>query len=1066
MNHRTPKGLVLLLLIALAIGLWGSTAQAAGEAESDTDIVFALDVSRSMQTDNNFGKVRDRLIEFIQDELDLETNVVVITFGADVRLVARQMVKNDADKAALIGPLKQVKADAEGTYIAGGVEMALEQLRALRRQSPDRTGMLVMLTDGKNEPPDNVPPDQLATFDKLRTKYGGLADFKPNKDWFFWYCFIGDAEKEVREFAESMGGESKPVVGPWKFLKVRFNRGLVKLPDVSPGNWTSEYPTAADRQLGDVLSVSTRNPGQYDLQISNVILDDAKPGERIAVAPRIIRMDKREQPVVLKLVGENIAPGERRGRIIFRAPGKMVFVQPQQLTVTFRAVEAVVTVTPGGGVQFGRLLPGGSVERTIELVPNEAASRLATGKPLRLALPKDLPGGVQLVAEPASPQLGAATSVRLKMIAAADAALPAEGYRGTIEFSGVTGLGFRPSTLPVSFEASRPEIDVLPETVDFGTVAPGSESMREIVLIPNEVAAAVGATMVVSADASLPKGLTLEMEPAQTAVKAKTSIRLKLRVAADTALTGDLQGTVSLKTADRAIAVAHPQIVWRTKTAEAVIDVTPGDQIDFGELEPGQRQTRSLWLTPSRAAAARKPRVRFSADAGPQGGSVSFSPPEVTVEAKREIQVTLTAGRARGPQQLRLKLACDSPGAELAARELAAKYSGQEGGIVIDARELKYADLFPGECRPELRVRVAASPGAIGDTVRLAWSFEGLPKGMAAKPTLEQFTVSQPSEQVLIELAIQGGVAGTYQGKVRFTAKSRVRPAELPVQIHVTQRLVELVDTPEEWLIKVSPFFPRGTRELPLVARASRAAAGTTILLRSPAELTDGIALEVDPSPLKVKPGENPVNVTATVELRRGFLAQEFAGQMDVVVDAPQTVVHPATLRWRVVVPGLWPYLAGAIALVLVLWWPHRRVKVLSGNEEVGGLKLEKRPEAAKVLLQGAEKAEGAMLLIGKLRKYNVYVGSPGQARVAISDVVVQGDSAVRPRHVRIFRRGSRHWIQAMHPITIVVGDTRRSVGRGRKERLYNDDKLQIGQAVLVFRNPGDPRPQQAMRRR
>ena len=40
------------------------------------------------------------------------------------------------------------------------------------------------------------------------------------------------------------------------------------------------------------------------------------------MAPQSIRMDKREQPVVLQLSGQNIVSGEHRGRIIFRAPAR------------------------------------------------------------------------------------------------------------------------------------------------------------------------------------------------------------------------------------------------------------------------------------------------------------------------------------------------------------------------------------------------------------------------------------------------------------------------------------------------------------------------------------------------------------------------------------------------------------------------------------------------------------------------------------------------------------------------------------------------------------------------
>ncbi len=745
----------------------------------------------------------------------------------------------------------------------------------------------------------------------------------------------------------------------------------------------------------------------------------------------------------------------------------MVFVRPQQFAVTLRAVEALVTVAPHDGVQFGRLLPGGAVEKTIELLPNEAASRLAAGKPVQVVLPKDLPQGVKLVAEPAAPQLGTPITVRLRITAAADAALPAQGYKGKIEFSGLAGLAFRPPGLPMSFEASRPEIDVTPETIDFGTVGPGGEAVREIYFSPNEAASAATTTVSLANETRAAKGVGVEIDPAQVAIKGKTTIHVKLRLAANAAATGELKGAILVKAADRAVGLARNRLIWRARTAKAVVDVIPGDQLDFGALEPGQRQTRSLWLAPNEAAAAKKPTVRLDADGLPAGASLSFEPKMVAVGRKQEVKVTLVAGPELGPQKVKLKLTSDSPDVELAVSRLAAIYAAETGWIKFDVDQLDYGDLLPGNSVAERRVRVAASQGAIGDTVRLDWDFGKLPQGMSVTPLLKQVTISQAGQEATLGLSLLVAVPGSYEGKVVFHAKSAVRPTELPVRIRVPQRLVEIVGAPEEWSIKVWPFFPRGAGELPLVARANPAAAGTTISLRSRGELPNGITLDMNPSSLKVAMGENSMHLVASVESGWHLFTREFAGQMDVVADSPQTVVRPAVLRWRVVVPGLWPYLAGAILLALLVWWPHRPVKVLKGNEAVGGLKLEEKPATVKVLLQGAEKRNGEMLLIGMLKKYSVYVGAPKQAKDAIRGVAIQGDSAVHARHVRIYRRGSRHWIHALHPITVIAANARRSIGRGGKERLYHDDKLQIGQVVLTFRNPGDVRPRQpAVRRR
>ena len=485
----------------------------------------------------------------------------------------------------------------------------------------------------------------------------------------------------------------------------------------------------------------------------------------------------------------------------------MVFIQPQQLAVTFRAVEAVVAIAPGDGLQFGRLLPTGSVEKSIELLPNEAASRLAGGKSLQIVLPKDLPRGVRFVAEPAAPRLGAATTVKLKMTAAADAVFSPEGYKGKIEFAGVAGLSFRPGSLPVSFEASQPEIDLLPERVDFGTVAPGSESVREIYLSPNEAAAAVATTVSMTSDTALPKGASLEIDPPQVLVKGRTAVHVKLRLAADAVTIGELKGAIRLKVADQAVALAHHRLPWQAKTAKAVVDVIPGDKLDFGMLEPGQRQTRSLWLAPNEAAAAKKPTVRLDADGLPAGASVSFKPQTIMVDQKQEVKVTLVAGSELGQQKVKLKLTSESPDVELAVSQLTAVYGAETGWIKFDVERLDYLGLPPGDSTPEFRVRVAASQGAIGDTVRLAWDFGKLPPGMSVVPSLKQVTISQAGQEVAVPLVLKGAVRGDYEGTVKLTAKSRVLPAELPVQIHVMERLVELVDVPEEWLIKVQCSF-------------------------------------------------------------------------------------------------------------------------------------------------------------------------------------------------------------------------------------------------------------------
>ena len=115
---------------------------------------------------------------------------------------------------------------------------------------------------------------------------------------------------------------------------------------------------------------------------------------------------------------------------------------------------------------------------------------------------------------------------------------------------------FQPQQFIVTFRASRPEIDVTPETIHFGTIGPGGEAAREIYLNPNEAAAAVGTTISLANEASLPKGASIEINTPQVAVKGKTTVHVKLRLAADAVATGELKGAILLKVADQAVALA------------------------------------------------------------------------------------------------------------------------------------------------------------------------------------------------------------------------------------------------------------------------------------------------------------------------------------------------------------------------------------------------------------------------------------------------------------------------------------------------------------------------------
>jgi len=1062
---RVSRIRLLAGILAVAFSAASAWAQAPGEAaaavqeEATTDITFALDVSGSMRTKEpdgttRFAKVRDRLIEFIRNEVDLGAQITVVTFGERVETVASTRIAAEADKRSLIAKLQKMTSEARATYMAAGIETSLQTLQALAKKHPARSRILVLLTDGKNEPPKGLDPARKVTFDKLIRRYNALADFKPGEDWFFWYCFIGKPAEEVRKFVEAMGGESKPVTGPWRFLKVRFNHAVVNLGTVSTGDWTVEFPSSADRKLGESLRAAARAAGDYDLVFADVILEGAAADERIVVSPRHLRMDRQEKPVVLKLAARNIAPGQRRGRIVIRSPGRMVFVRPQQFHVRFTATAPAVAVAPRDGVPFGRLAPGASVTRTIELIPNEIARR-GPGQPVKIGLPKDLPEGVTLSAEPATLKLTKSMSVRLTLRALPGARLPAGGYSGAVALTGAPGVAFTPAKLPVSFETGQAKIDVTPSAaVDFGTVAPGGQAVRTIYLTPNEVAAAGKPTVSVAAGPGLPEGVRLRVAPGKTVVADKTTVRLTLVLSPEAKSTGTIQGQVGLKVTDGAAALSQEILPWRAAVAGAVVDVTPGDRLDFGLVQVGGRQTRSLWLSPNAAAAAARPGVTFSSAGAREGTALVFEPQKVTLDRKREIKVTLVAGSGVGKQALAMKLACSSGNVRLNVNALAVEYRAESRGAWVDAQRLDFRKLLGSDRDASSRVRVVASQDKIGQTLRLAWEFGKTPGSMSIVPLRERVTISKAAEEVPLLLRVDSPVAGEYRGRLTVTAPSQA-PQTIPVVLVVAVRRVEVVVPPGPWSIQLSAFAPWAEVQLPVVIKANTEAAGLKVSVQGLDELPDGVRIVSDPAHVRIKAGENTLTLKASVSFPPSLWGRLHEGKLTFVADSPHAVVVPDTLAWRVEAPPVGPYGAVAVGVAAVLllvalwlWWPRRLVGALRIEDIGAGQVLVDELECEINETIDLEAVSTRSLAMGPGQECDIVLASPGDQDRPDAGWIVK----MKRRRATYVVRSSAGGQQVS--VEKGVGDVpAETLGPSERAVMEHGDKITIGQFVFVFEN-------------
>jgi hypothetical protein len=72
-------------------------------------------------------------------------------------------------------------------------------------------------------------------------------------------------------------------------------------------------------------------------------------------------------------------------------------------------------------------------------------------------------------------------------------------------------------------------------------------------------------------------------------------------------------------------------------------------------------------------------------------------------------------------------------------------------------------------------------------------------------------------------------------------------------------------------------------------------------------------------------------------------------------------------------------------------------------------------------------------------------------------EVVIEGDSTAQSPQAVIYNRGGKHRIKAFRPVEIIAPRAR-YLGAGKKDRLYDQDVVRIGQIVFTFTNPGDKR--------
>ncbi len=378
MNRISVRCRLALLIAALVL----PRSVLAGDGTL-TDIVLVIDVSGSMNklkvgpkpTDViPFDDLKARLKTFIARGLPLNSSVTVITFGTDARRHVAVQLRHQKDRDELQKVIDGLKPEG-WTYMAKGLDLALQDLKRLKKEFPTHQRLLFLITDGVNEPPPTVPGNELITFENLRKHLAGELQLKPGEDYYFWYARLSDAPPSEKGI-DVLKPENVEIKNKdWGIGQFSVNHRVLHLGTHLPGDWTAEYPTQADRERGEQLTVVSYNCKDVPVRLGPLAIPNLPKSAQVWVEPATVVLKEDRQNVVLRVRGQGVPPGKYEGRLPVSAPG-LIVANPQHFHVDFEVAQPQVSVLPNETLDLGSVTLLQAARGRILLEPNAVARSL------------------------------------------------------------------------------------------------------------------------------------------------------------------------------------------------------------------------------------------------------------------------------------------------------------------------------------------------------------------------------------------------------------------------------------------------------------------------------------------------------------------------------------------------------------------------------------------------------------------------------------------------------------------------------------------------------------------
>ncbi|UCD57090.1 MAG: VWA domain-containing protein [Candidatus Hydrogenedentota bacterium] len=380
----------IILSLTILLASAGRPTMASTRAEKNQDIVFLIDTSSSMR--NIFGDIKRAISEFVLQARPGD-NVVLISFGEKVELRTRRKISSDEDVKLIARDLASLKANEYFTYTTGALYKGMEELQLLEEKHPDHSRTLVLMSDGRNNPPEEIA--EPLTFDDILKKYSDLLQ-EPGSA-FFYLSLGDDPDRQVLAFMEAIEGSSFDLGKRFSGLmgkkqRLAFTQIFVEPTSIDLGAIFGPKATAT---VSLTFLPARGDPSGNVITTAVSARFRKNPSWKTAIeaTPAALSCSSKSWSRELFIRVDSTHEGTVIGTLELKPlPGQVLFIEPSEIPITMTIRQPHVKVLQEGRLEFGPIAPRGKSQetQTILLIPNSAAMGEAIQASPDIALPEGM----------------------------------------------------------------------------------------------------------------------------------------------------------------------------------------------------------------------------------------------------------------------------------------------------------------------------------------------------------------------------------------------------------------------------------------------------------------------------------------------------------------------------------------------------------------------------------------------------------------------------------------------------------------------------------------------------